>query len=164
MGTGPSMTVAAAVDDDGPVADCSTSCSRCELKEDGGAAGAQLADQLAHVFHALRIEAARGLVQDDDLGPGEQRVGYAQALLHAVRVAAHLAVAARQQADRVEHLADAFLGCAAAGRADQPQVATPRSCWGRRPHLDEAAQVRSAATRSPGTRWSSTSTWPLVGR
>jgi len=37
-------------------------------QEDGGAGGAELADELAHVFHAARIEAAGGLVEHDQLG------------------------------------------------------------------------------------------------
>ncbi len=129
------------VDDDGPVADLLDLVQQVRGEQHGRAGRAELADELAHVLHALRVEAARGLVEDDHLGPAEQRVGDAETLLHAVRVAAHLAVGAVQQADRVEHLGDALLGGVPAGRADQAQVAARAHVGVEGRHLDEAAQV-----------------------
>jgi hypothetical protein len=46
----------------------------------------QLQEQLADLADALRIEPVRRLVQDEQLGFGQQRCGQAQPLPHAERV------------------------------------------------------------------------------
>jgi hypothetical protein len=57
----------AAVDDHGPVADLFHLVEQVRRQKDGGAVLAQLAHQLADVLHALRVEAAGGLVENDEL-------------------------------------------------------------------------------------------------
>ena len=48
----------------------------------------ETADQQAHVAHPARVEAGRGLVEDQQARAAQQRRGDAEALAHAVRVAA----------------------------------------------------------------------------
>ena len=71
----------------------------------------------------------------------DERVGDAEALLHAVRVVADLGVGALAQADDVEHLVDALLVDLAVERAHQAQVAARAHVGVEGRHLDEAADV-----------------------
>ena len=79
---------AAPVDDHGARAHLLHLVQQVRAQEHRGAGRAQLADELAHVLHAARVEAAGGLVEHDELGAVQQRLGDAEALLHAVAEAA----------------------------------------------------------------------------
>jgi hypothetical protein len=57
---------------------------------------AELGDQVAHVGHALRVEAVRRLVEDQHLGLFEQGGRDAEALLHAHRVRRELVTRTRR--------------------------------------------------------------------
>ena len=131
----------ALVDDRRAVADLLDLVQQVRGEEDRGAAGAELAHQLAHVLHALRVEAAGGLVEDHELGRVDERVGDAEALLHAVRVVADLGVGALAQADDVEHLVDARLVDSAVEAAHEAQVLARAHVAVEGRHLDEAADV-----------------------
>ena len=113
----------APVEDDGPVADQFHLVQQVRRQEDGGALGAQLADEFADVLHALRVEAAGGLVEHDDVGLVDERQGDAQALPHAVGEAAGLGVGPVEQPHHVEHLGDALLADLAVHLAEHAQVA-----------------------------------------
>ena len=64
---------------------CSTSGMRW-LESKTCAPAAQSLDEDSHLCHALRIESAGRLVQDQHVGILEQRRGHAEALLHTLRV------------------------------------------------------------------------------
>ncbi len=73
----------------------------------------EAADQLAHVAHAGRVEAGRGLVEDQQARAPQQRRGDPQPLAHPMRVATHLVLGTGSQLYDREHLVDAR-GCAVA--------------------------------------------------
>jgi hypothetical protein len=56
-------------------------------QHDGDALARKPSDQVAHVAHPGRIEAGRGLIEQQQLRFSQQGGGNAQALAHAVRVA-----------------------------------------------------------------------------
>ena len=64
-------------------------------------------DQDAHVAHARRVEAGGRLVEQQQPRRAQQRPGDAEALAHAVRVAADAVAGAVGQVDRVERAVDA---------------------------------------------------------
>ena len=66
----------------------------------------ETADQRAHVAHPGRVEAGRGLVEDQQARAAQQRGGDPEPLAHAVRVAADLVLGAGAELDDVEHLVD----------------------------------------------------------
>ena len=82
----------------------------------------EAADQQAHVAHAGRVQAGRGLVEDQQPRAAQQRRGDAQALAHAVRVAADAVRRARRQLDDLQHLVDALARAAAVERGEQLEV------------------------------------------
>ena len=59
-------------------------------EEHGGALPAKVANELAHVLHALRIEPAGGLVQDDQVWAVDEGQRDAEPLPHAMGVTTHL--------------------------------------------------------------------------
>ena len=136
---------AAAVDDDGPRAHLLDFVQQVRAEEDGDAGRAQVADELAHVLHASRVEAARGLVQHDELWGMKQRLGDAQALLHAVAEPAHARIGPLQQPHDLEHLVDALLAHRAGHAAEQAQVPARRHERVERGVVDEAADVAQGA-------------------
>ena len=71
-------------------------------EEDGRALRRQLPHQGADLAHALRVEAVRRLVQDEEPARLEQRRGEAEALLHAERVRLRLLARGGRQAHPVE--------------------------------------------------------------
>ena len=78
-------------------------------EQHGAAAVGEAAQQPAHPAHALGIEAVGGLVEDQDLGIAEQRVGEAEALAHAERVLADaLAGRGLVEADELQQRVDAL--------------------------------------------------------
>src|SRR6185436_7118852 len=68
--------------------------------------GPQLAEQLAKLHACARVEAGRRLVEQQDLGIVDERVGEAQTLLHAAREALHVRVALVAEVDEIEEVAD----------------------------------------------------------
>ena len=116
----------------------STSPSRCELRNTVTLVGAQFVDDVAHQQAAERIEARGGLVEKHELRIVEQRLGEADALQHALAVAAQRAIGGVEQVD--------------AGQ--QPSMrassATPRSRRGGRGSA--AARSRSACRESGSAR------------
>ena len=111
---------------------------------------AQLADELAHVLHAARVQAAGGLVEHDKVRAVKQRLGDAQALLHAVAEPADAVVGAVAERDDVEHLVDALLTHRAGHAAQQAQVP---ACAHERVEggvVDEAPDVPQRALQLPG--------------
>ena len=67
---------------------------------------AELAEQLAQLDPGARVEAGRRLVEQQDLRVVDQRVGQAQALLHAPRQALDVGVALVAEVDELEQVAD----------------------------------------------------------
>ena len=77
------------------------------------------ADQVAELEDAGRVEPVHRLVEDQQLGVGEQAARDAEALAHAERVGLDLLVGARGEADAGERAVDAVVrGAVAGGRVD----------------------------------------------
>ena len=79
-------------DDDEVVGDDLDLVQQVRGQQDGAAAVGVVAEQVAHPPDAGRVEAVGRLVEDEDLGVAEQRVGDAQPLPHAEGVVAEPAV------------------------------------------------------------------------
>ena len=84
--------------------------------EDDDAVLAELAEQVEEAHALGRIEAGRGLVDDDQLRVAEQRDGDAEALPHAARVAAQLLLAHVPQVGLAQQRLDDVAPRAAARR------------------------------------------------
>ncbi len=119
-------------------------------------------DQLEQVAPSLRIERADRLVEEQDVGPVEERLGDPQPLAHAARVATDPALARRGQADPRQHLVDARRGARTppargAGRRARAARVPSSSCRsagpgrGSRPG-DAASARRGRPPRRPRTR------------
>ena len=76
-------------------------------EEDGAPLVALLEDQIAHLFSTDGIEAAHGLIEDQELGIGDQRRGQPGALQHALRQATHRTIGRVPDAHLLEHGAGA---------------------------------------------------------
>ena len=76
-------------------------------EEDGFALVLEALDDLADLHAAERIEAAGGLVEDQQVGIVDQRLGQADALLHALGVGLDGALAGVFQLDQLEQLVNA---------------------------------------------------------
>ncbi len=61
-------------------------------EEDGGAAAHEVSDDLPEVEATAGVEAGGGLVEEQDLGFGDEAGGYVQAPAHAAGVGADLAI------------------------------------------------------------------------
>ena len=77
---------------------------------------AQLAEQLAQLDPGARVEAGRRLVEEQHLRVVDERVGEAQALLHAAREALDVGVALVAEVDELEQVADHPAPARPAGR------------------------------------------------
>src|SRR6266536_4587109 len=77
---------AAVIDDRDRVADLLDLVEQVRGEEYGAALGDEAADHAAELVDAGRVEAVGGLVQDQQLGVGEQGAGGAEALAHSERV------------------------------------------------------------------------------
>ena len=66
----------------------------------------ELPDQVAKLSHPGRVEPVRRLVEDDKLWIVQERAGQEQALLHPLRVGAHLVAGAVAQPYQLQHLVD----------------------------------------------------------
>ena len=73
-------------------------------EHDGDAEGAQAVDEGEHLLPARRVEAGGGLVEEDELGVGDDGLGQLGPLAHAGGEPAHRPEAGLVQADQVEHL------------------------------------------------------------
>src|SRR5437773_5240829 len=71
-------------------------------EDDRPAASAEIADQLADLDDARRIEPVRRLVEEDELRIAKQRARDAEPLIHPERVRGELAVRALPEIDDVE--------------------------------------------------------------
>ena len=97
----------------------SISLSRCELRKTATPSARRRANDVAHLAAADRVERRGRLVEQYQVGLGEDRLGQPDALGHAFRVAAQPVAAAPGQADALEHGGDAraALGGRQAGQA-----------------------------------------------
>ena len=91
-------------------------------EQHGDAAGGQRADQGAHVPHARRVEPGGGLVEQQQPRAADQRPGDAEALAHAVRVAADAILRPVGEVHGVEGLVDLRARVAAVERRDELEV------------------------------------------
>jgi hypothetical protein len=106
--------------------------------EDGAAAGSVRGEQVADPPHAVGVQPVDRLVQDEDLGVGQQGGGDAEALAHAEREAAGALAGHVLQPDHVDDLVDAAAGNAV-GRGQRPQVLVGRSGRVHRTGLEQCA-------------------------
>ena len=79
---------------------------RVRGQEHGGAASAQLLDDVVEGLAQRRVEAGGRLVEEQHPGLAEQRLGEAEPLAHAFRVGADPAVGRVREADPVEQRRD----------------------------------------------------------
>ena len=91
-------------------------------EQHGHALVGQAPDERAHVAHAGRVQAGRGLVEDQQARAPQQRGGDPEPLAHAVRVAADLVLGARASSTDLEHLVDPRAGAVAVERGEQFEV------------------------------------------
>ena len=97
---------AAAVDDRRDVAGLLDLVEQVRGEQHRAALVDELADQAADLEDAGRVEAVHRLVEDQQLGVGEQAAGDAEALAHAERVRLDLVVGAGGEADAGERGVD----------------------------------------------------------
>jgi hypothetical protein len=97
---------AALVDDDHARAD-GLDLGQDVRGDEHGVLRRELAQDAAHLDALQRVEAARGLVQDQHLRRGQQRDGQAHALAQAAREAPHEVARAVAHADALQHFGDA---------------------------------------------------------
>ena len=112
---------ATGLDEHEPVADLLELAEVVRRHEHRATAAGQRSDQPAHLVDALRVEAVRRLVEDQQRRVAEQRGGDAEALLHAERVGAVAVVAAVAEPDGVEQGGDP-LDRVTADRGEHAQV------------------------------------------
>ena len=79
-------------------------------------------DEVEHLVAAGGVEAVRRLVEQDDAGVVDERLSELDALLHARRIAADLAVALLEKADVAKGLRRALAGGGAREAADARHV------------------------------------------
>ena len=97
---------AALVDDRDDVAGLLDLVEQVRGQQHGAALADELADQVAELEDAGRVEPVHRLVEDQQLGVGEQAARDAEALAHAERVGLDLLVGARREADAGERAVD----------------------------------------------------------
>ena len=114
-------------------------------QEHGHALVGEAPDQHAHVAHAARVEPGRRLVEQQQAGGAQERARDAEALPHAVRVAADLVARAIGQVDRVERLVDAVHGAVAVERRGHLEVAPAAHIRVEARRLDEAGDAVQGA-------------------
>ncbi len=99
----------------------------------------------AHVAHARGVEPGRRLVEQQQPRIAQQRPGDAEALLHAVRVAADLVVTSRVQVDGVQRVVDPLGRVAAVQRRHQFEVLAAGQVRIEARRLDEAGDAVQGA-------------------
>ena len=95
-------------------------------KKNGCTAVRDAVHEQPHLAHLLRVEAGRGLVEDQQVGLAEERLSDPEALLHPVRIRLHL------PADRASEVGDferavkvGLVQMLAAGAPEQLEVLQP---------------------------------------
>ena len=128
----------AAIDDDEVVADALDFAEQVGGHDDGDAElAARAPHEVEHLVAARGVEAVRRLVEQHHAGVVDERLGELDALLHARRVAADLAVALLEQADVPQRFGGAFAGGGAGQAVDLGHVRDEL----RRAHIDRQAVV-----------------------
>src|SRR5207247_1469819 len=110
--------------------------------------------------HPGRVEPCRGLVEQEQARPAQQRSGDAEPLAHAVRVAPDAVARAIAQVDDLEHLVDPPGGAVAVERGQELEVRAPaqiRIEARRLAHRPRAAASAVAAVTEPSTTQSTPS-------
>ena len=107
VGERPLVADPAELDDREPVAQLLDLAHQVGREQDRDPVGRQPPDQVAHVAHAGRVEAGRGLVEEQEARPAQERPGEPEALAHPVRVAADAVAGAVVQVDQPQELVDA---------------------------------------------------------
>ena len=72
------------------------------IKEDGGAAVAFVANNVANEMAAHGVKAGGGLIEEDEVGFVDERLREADALHHAFRKTTETTIAMRGEADEIE--------------------------------------------------------------
>jgi hypothetical protein len=102
-----------------------------------------LPDQVAYLTGALRVEAVRRLVQNEQIARAQQRRGNAEALPHAERVVAVPLARGRGKPDAVERVDDPAARCpcrdTSVGGVEPGQVGVPRQVRVERRTFDQRA-------------------------
>src|SRR5262249_55408177 len=96
------------------------------------------ADEVAHVAHAGRVEPGRRLVEQQEPRRAQEGSRDAEALAHAVRVAADAILRPVAQVDELEHLLDAPPRDGIVVVGEEPEVASPTQVRVEAWALDEA--------------------------
>ena len=91
-------------DDDGIVDGLGHLGQEVRGHQDGAALSGEIAHEVAQPGDALRVQAVRGLVEDEDVGVADERGGELEALAHTHRERADLALGVAAQADEIEDL------------------------------------------------------------
>ena len=99
---------------------------------------AEVDDELAHVDHALRIEAVGWFVEDQDVRLFDQRRRDPQPLLHAQRIGREPVLLARRELHLLQRDVDAFDRHSTEDR-DETQVVVARQVWIEGGGLDDRA-------------------------
>ena len=102
-------------------------------EQHGDAERAEAGDQGQHLLAPHRVEAGRGLVEEHELGIGDERLGQLGPLAHAGGEAADGPEAGLVEADQVEHVRCPLAGRPCGGRPlSSPNVATTSAAvWSR---------------------------------
>ena len=137
---------AAGADDRDAVAQLLDLAHQVAREQHGHALVGEPADQHAHVAHPRRVEPGGRLVEQQQPRRAQQRPGDAEALAHAVRVAADLVLGAAGEVDGVERLVDPVLGAVAVERRHQLEVAAPAQVRVEARRLDEARDAVEGAS------------------
>ena len=124
FGAGALRSDPAAADDHHPVGDGVDLGEQVRGEQHRAAAIGEVAQQLAHPAHPLRVEAVGGLVEDQHLGVAEQRVREAEPLAHAERVLTDPPPGCRLvEADELQQRVDALRRHADGLRGDGERLA-----------------------------------------
>ena len=133
---------AAVVDDRRHVAGLLDLVEQVRGEQHGAALGDELADEAAELEDAGGIEPVERLIEDQQLGIGQQAARHAEALAHAQRVALDAVVATRAQPDALQRAVDAAVGRAVAGGRVDVEVLAAGEVGMEARLLDDRADAR----------------------
>ena len=126
----------------------STSGSRCEDRMRlMPSPWRDVVDEVQHLLAALRVEAVRRLVEEQQVRVVHERLGELDALLHARRVGLDVAVARLAEAHVVEHLVGALIASSRGRPESCPR--RPRTPTAFMPGMWRPARACSRAARAP---------------
>ena len=148
LGDRPGADDPPAVDDRRGVARLLDLVEQVRGEEHRAALADERADHLAELEDPGRVEAVGRLVEDQQLGVGEQAARDAEALAHALRVARDLLVGAVGEADARERAVDPRERLGAAHRGDDAQVLAPGQVRVEVRLLDDRADARERLARA----------------